>query len=100
MLCRFPPEEPLKVKHRIFDASPPYGTANREPSTRLTGARQNGTARFPFSRKNPSPAPPRKKMSNGISLQGCFLGCFAGDCKLVGDNIRRRYCRRDVGSAQ
>lgn len=33
-------------------------------------------------------------------LQGCFLECFVGGCNLVHDNIRRRYCRCDVGSAQ
>lgn len=46
------------------------------------------------------PYSPRTKMSDEILHQGCFLGCFVGDCKLVSDNIRRRYCRRDVGSAQ
>lgn len=42
----------------------------------------------------------KKKLSDEILPQGCFLGCFVGDCKLVRDNIRRRYCRCDVGSAQ
>lgn len=98
----FPSRETLKVKHRIFDGLQPYGTANcwTIDVHKVNGCVAESKLHASFLQTFRDGGKKKKQMSDEILLQGYLLGCSVGDCKLAGDNIRRRYCRCDVGSAQ